>query len=125
MQVASEEELSRGRKRGDRTLNEKFNMPEDKRSDDVEKFLSGQKAFEDRKLALIDDLLRQRAEAISVFDERLAKLGYKARSLANRKGATIRRPHRRPQPSRRQRRSGSGAPLFCCAPSRRWSATRW
>ena len=38
-------------------------MPEDKRSDDVEKFLSEQKAFEDRKQALIDDLLRQRAEA--------------------------------------------------------------
>jgi hypothetical protein len=53
-------------------------MPEDKRSDDVEKFLSEQKAFEDRKQALIDDLLRQRAEAISVFDERLAKLGHKA-----------------------------------------------
>ena len=52
-------------------------MPEDKRSDDVEKFLSEQKAFEDRKQALIDDLLRQRAEAISVFDERLAKLGHK------------------------------------------------
>lgn len=55
-------------------------MPEDKRSDDVEKFLSEQKAFEDRKQALIDDLLRQRAEAINVFDERLAKLGYKAQS---------------------------------------------
>jgi hypothetical protein len=51
-------------------------MPEDKRSDDVEKFLSEQKAFEDRKQALIDDVLRQRAEAINVFDERLAKVGY-------------------------------------------------
>ena len=55
-------------------------MAEDKRSDDVEKFLSEQRAFQDRKQALIDDLLRQRAEAISVFDERLAKLGYKAQS---------------------------------------------
>lgn len=60
-------------------------MPEDKRSDDVEKFLSEQKAFEDRKQALIDDLLRQRAEAISVFDERLAKLGYKAQAGKSRK----------------------------------------
>ena len=60
-------------------------MPEDKRSDDVEKFLSEQKAFEDRKQALIDDLLRQRAEAINVFDERLAKLGYKAQSGKSRK----------------------------------------
>jgi len=60
-------------------------MPEDKRSDDVEKFLSEQKAFEDRKQALIDDLLRQRAEAINVFDERLAKLGYKAQSGKSKK----------------------------------------
>jgi hypothetical protein len=60
-------------------------MPEDKRSDDVEKFLSEQKAFEDRKQALIDDLLRQRAEAISVFDERLAKLGYKTQSGKSKK----------------------------------------
>ena len=60
-------------------------MPEDKRSDDVEKFLTEQKAFEDRKQALIDDLLRQRAEAINVFDERLAKLGYKAQSGKSKK----------------------------------------
>jgi uncharacterized membrane protein YGL010W len=60
-------------------------MPEDKRSDDVEKFLSEQKAFEDRKQALIDDLLRQRAEAMNVFDERLAKLGYKAQAGKSKK----------------------------------------
>ncbi len=66
-------------------------MPEDKRSDDVEKFLSEQKAFEDRKQALIDDLLRQRAEAISVFDERLAKLGYKAQA-----GKSKRNHHKTP-----------------------------
>ena len=36
-------------------------------------------AVEDRKQALIDDLLRQRAEAIKVFDDKLAKLGHKAR----------------------------------------------
>jgi hypothetical protein len=68
-------------------------MPEDKRSDDVEKFLSEQKAFEDRKQALIDDLLRQRAEAINVFDERLAKLGYKERS-----GKAKRSHHKTPAP---------------------------
>jgi len=51
-------------------------MPEGKRGDDFEKFLSEQKALAHRKQALIDDLLRLRAEAINVFDERLAKLGY-------------------------------------------------
>jgi hypothetical protein len=49
-------------------------MPEGKRCDDFEKFLSEQKELADRKHALIDDLLRQRAEAINVFDESLAKL---------------------------------------------------
>ena len=43
-------------------------MPEDTRSDDVEKFLSDLKSIEDRKQGLIDDLLRQRADAIKVFD---------------------------------------------------------
>ena len=45
---------------------------------DVEKLLADQKAFEDRKRALIDDLLRQKAEAVKVFDDKLAKLGYRA-----------------------------------------------
>ncbi len=47
-------------------------MPE---GDDVDKFLSDQKAFEGRKQALIDDLLRQRADAMKAFDDKLAKLG--------------------------------------------------
>jgi hypothetical protein len=51
-------------------------MPEDKSADAVEKFLLEQKAVEDRKQALIDDLLRQRAEAIKAFDDKLALLGH-------------------------------------------------
>jgi len=63
-------------------------MPEEKRTDEIEKFIADQKAFEGRKQALIDDLLRQRAEAIKAFDDKLAKLGYKSRRAANRKRAT-------------------------------------
>lgn len=54
-------------------------MPEDSRSDDVDKFLADQKSFEDRKLGLIKELLRQRDAAIKGFDEKLAKLGYQAK----------------------------------------------
>jgi hypothetical protein len=50
-----------------------FVMPEEKQSDAVENFLADRKAFEDRKQALIDDLLRQKAEAVKAFDEKLAK----------------------------------------------------
>jgi hypothetical protein len=52
-------------------------MPEEKPADAIEKFLLEQKAVEDHKQALIEDLLRQRAEAIKAFDEKLAKLGHK------------------------------------------------
>jgi len=64
-------------------------MPDEKpQIDDVEKFLTDQKSFDARKQSLIDDLLRQRAEAMKAFDEKkadamkvfnekLAKLGYK------------------------------------------------
>jgi hypothetical protein len=55
-------------------------MPEEKRTDDVEKFLSEQRVLEDRKQALIDDLLKQRDASMAVFDEKLAKLGYHANS---------------------------------------------
>jgi hypothetical protein len=55
-------------------------MAEEKRADDVEKFLSEQKVLEDRKQALIDDLLKQREAAIEAFDDKLAKLGYHANS---------------------------------------------
>jgi len=60
-------------------------MPDEKPTDAVEKFLLEQKAVEDRKQALIDDLLQQRADAIKSFDEKLAKLGYSAAAAKRRK----------------------------------------
>lgn len=68
-------------------------MPEEKKGDDVEKLLSEEKALDDRKQALIQDLLKQREAAIAAFDERLAKLGYqgssgKGRRSHHRKAAT-------------------------------------
>lgn len=57
-----------------------FGMPEDNRIDDVEKLLSDEKSLEDRKQALIADLLKQKEAAIKEFDEKLAKLGYEANS---------------------------------------------
>lgn len=56
-------------------------MPEEKKTDDVEKLLTEEKSLEGRKLALIDDLLKQRETALADFDEKLAKLGYKANSI--------------------------------------------
>jgi len=53
-------------------------MPEEKRSDDVDKLLTEQKSLEERKKALIDDLLGQREAALKSFDEKLAALGYHA-----------------------------------------------
>jgi hypothetical protein len=61
-------------------------MADEKRTDDVEKFLAEEKAFEDRKQGLVDELLRQKAEAMKAFDDKLAKLGYHA-------GARPRRSH--------------------------------
>ncbi len=55
-------------------------MPEESRSDAVEKFLTEQKSMEERKQALIDDLLKQREAAVKAFDEKLDKLGYHANS---------------------------------------------
>lgn len=52
-------------------------MPDETRPDDVEKFLADQRSFEDRKQSLIEELLRQRADAMKAFDDKLAKLGYK------------------------------------------------
>jgi len=66
-------------------------MPEDARTDAVEKFLTEQKSLEDRKQALIDDLLKQREAAIAAFDEKLAKLGYQDNSS----GKTKRSHHRK------------------------------
>lgn len=67
-------------------------MPGDERVDDVETFLSDQKSLggrktsltseeksmEDRKQAVIADLLKQRRVADAAIDEKLAKLGYHA-----------------------------------------------
>ena len=60
-------------------------MPEEKQTDDVEKVLSDLKSVEERKQAVIDDLLRQREAAIKVFDEKLAKLGYRANSAKSKR----------------------------------------
>lgn len=66
-------------------------MPEDGRKDDVEKFLNEQKTLEDRKQALIADLLKQKEAAMKEFDDKLAKLGYEANSS----GRTRRSHHRK------------------------------
>ena len=52
-------------------------MPEEKQ-DDIDRFLAETKNLEDRKQKIIADLLRQREVAIKAFDEKLARLGYKA-----------------------------------------------
>jgi hypothetical protein len=70
-------------------------MPEEKPSDPIEKFLLEEKAVEDRKQALIEDLLRQRADAIKAFDDKLAKLGYRGNSA----GKPKKSHHKQPQPS--------------------------
>lgn len=57
-------------------------MPDEKKTDDVEKVLSEIKSAEDRKQALIADLLRQREAALQEFDAKLAKLGYKVKAAA-------------------------------------------
>jgi hypothetical protein len=44
--------------------------------DDVEKFLSEQKAIEGKRHELIKEMLRQKEAAIKAFDEKLAKLGH-------------------------------------------------
>jgi hypothetical protein len=67
-------------------------MPEEKPTDDVEKFIADQKAFADRKQAIIDDLLRQREAAIGSFDEKLAKVGYRANSSGKPKKSHHRQP---------------------------------
>jgi hypothetical protein len=69
-------------------------MAEEKKGDDVEKLLSEEKALDDRKQTLIQDLLKQREAAIAGFDERLAKLGYhgnsgKGRRSHHRKAAAV------------------------------------
>jgi hypothetical protein len=69
-------------------------MPDDSRADDLEKLLSEEKAFEERKHALIADLLKQREAAMKDFDAKLAKLGYQENSS----GKPKRSHHRTPAP---------------------------
>ena len=68
------------------------NADDNRAVDDVEKLLAEAKAFEDRKQALIADLLKQREAANKAFDEKLAKLGYEANSSGK-----PRRSHHRKQ----------------------------
>jgi hypothetical protein len=70
---------------------------ENRRVDDVEKILHDEKSLEDRKQAVIADLLKQREAAIAAFDEKLAKLGYhansgKAKRSHHKRGATAAAP---------------------------------
>lgn len=60
------------------SYNEISTMPEEKKSTEIETLLSDEKSLEGRKKSLIDALLKERAAAIADFDEKLAKLGYKA-----------------------------------------------
>lgn len=53
-------------------------MPDESKTDDVEKILAEEKAVEERKKRLIAELLKQREAALKDFDDRLAKLGYHA-----------------------------------------------
>jgi hypothetical protein len=64
-------------------------------ADDVDKLLAEQKAFEDRKQKLIDDLLKERAAAVKEFDDKLAKLGYKSGTGGDGAGKSRRSHHRK------------------------------
>jgi hypothetical protein len=55
-------------------------MPDESANAEVEKLLADAKAVEDRKQALIADLLKQKEAAMKEFDEKLAKLGYEGNS---------------------------------------------
>jgi hypothetical protein len=57
-------------------------MPDEKQVNEVEKFLVEQKSLEDKKQALIADLLKQKEAAMRDFDGKLAKLGYHDSSSA-------------------------------------------
>ena len=54
-------------------------MPDEgRKQDEVEKILSDENSLVDRKKALIDGMLKEREAAIRSFDEKLARLGYRA-----------------------------------------------
>ncbi len=52
--------------------------------DEVETFLTQQKTLESQRQDLIKELLHQKEAAIKVFDEKLAKLGYRGNSSSKR-----------------------------------------
>ena len=79
---------------------------EEKPSDNVEKVLSDLKSIEDRKQALIDDLLRQKADAMKAFDEKLLKLGWKPDST----GRTKKSHHKSPAASAPAKPKSPAAP---------------
>ena len=76
-------------------------MPEESRSSDVEKLLADEKAIEDRKQALIADLLKQKEAAIKGFDDKLAKLGYAGNSKHKRSH------HKKPGPAAAESPAGA------------------
>lgn len=67
-------------------------MPE---RDDVEKLLAEEKAIADRRKALIEDLLKQKAAALKEFDDKLAKLGHQEDGAGKRR----RSHHRKASPA--------------------------
>lgn len=75
-------------------------MPEEKKTDDVEKLLTEQKSLEERRKTLIDDLLKQRESAIAEFDAKLAKLGYTANSGRPRRSHHKKSSHAPVQPAK-------------------------
>jgi hypothetical protein len=60
--------------------------------DDVEKFLAEQKSMEQRKQALIDELLKQKAAAVKEFDDKLAKLGHTPEGAKGKRSHHPKRP---------------------------------
>ncbi|MCC7499404.1 MAG: hypothetical protein IT160_17620 [Bryobacterales bacterium] len=64
-------------------------------ADDVEKLLAEQKAIEDRRKQLIEELMKQRSAAIKEFDDKLAKLGYNGDGA----GKPKRSHHKKPVPA--------------------------
>lgn len=51
-------------------------MPDEKRADPVNDFLSEMRSLDDRRAELIKDLLRQKEAAIRSYDDKLALLGH-------------------------------------------------
>lgn len=69
-------------------------MPDERPTDKIDKLLLDEKAIEERRRALIAELLKQKEAAIKEFDDKLAKLGYRAV-----RPAASRRSHHRKPPS--------------------------